>query len=311
MQAASCTLSPDGLFLAYDDFDRDSLSCIKDQGARGTCTSFAVVSAAEAALQQRFGPRHNLSEQHLYALNSGYNSTFHEGTSISDFLDNLATYYGYFIVSESVWDYNQSLSRWRISSDEYFAIPTYPKFWFVDSCLGYYGDMCSDNVAQGEVTCTDPEDLWSCSIAIPEMTGPRYRLGYEPYQLADADDPDETIIRARAKLILRHQLVVGMSLPPSFANPTPDGFVIPLGDDPAKSAGNHAMHIVGAITNHQLEQLLPDAPSGPGGGYFLVRNSWGPCFADGGYVYVPFAVMKSRVYTLRGFTRWFMDVVPQ
>jgi hypothetical protein len=74
--------------------------------------------------------------------------------------------------------------------------------------------------------------------------------------------------------------------------------------------GGHLVQIVGFITNEQLS--FPGAAPGNvgGGGYFIIRNSWG-CAADGGYFYVPADYVSSRFSTLealdfdgRRSTRW-------
>src|SRR5262249_34813586 len=53
---------------------------------------------------------------------------------------------------------------------------------------------------------------------------------------------------------------------------------------------------VGLLAN----DVLPDtAPQGAGGGYVIVKNSWG-CFAgDGGYYYLPFDWVKAFVRSAR------------
>ena len=48
--------------------------------------------------------------------------------------------------------------------------------------------------------------------------------------------------------------------------------------------GGHAVHVTGYVANDQLPAGLPQAP---GGGWFIVKNSWGTCYGDGGYVYIP------------------------
>jgi hypothetical protein len=83
---------------------------------------------------------------------------------------------------------------------------------------------------------------------------------------------------------------------PSFHNPDKDGYVIYAG--PNESAGKdaqgndlqvsdtgHCVCITGFVDNADLPA---GAPQGSGGGYFIVKNSWGTGYADSGFVYVPY-----------------------
>jgi C1A family cysteine protease len=45
------------------------------------------------------------------------------------------------------------------------------------------------------------------------------------------------------------------------------------------------------IDNTDLANVLPAAPAGQGGGYVIVKNSWGNCWGDGGFIYVPYQAM--------------------
>jgi Papain family cysteine protease len=77
----------------------------------------------------------------------------------------------------------------------------------------------------------------------------------------------------------------------------PNDFLGFLQYDPsdfAESRGGHVVHVVGYVTNHDLQYRDPFAPLGAGGGYFIVKNSWGRCWGDGGYGYLPWAYVKAR-----------------
>ena len=60
-----------------------------------------------------------------------------------------------------------------------------------------------------------------------------------------------------------------------------------------RNRGGYAVHIVGIILNETLDSLIPDSPSGSGGGYFIIKNSWSNCWGDGGFVYIPFDSVKA------------------
>src|SRR5699024_6190604 len=49
---------------------------------------------------------------------------------------------------------------------------------------------------------------------------------------------------------------------------------------------NHAVQIVGFLSNADLSSPIRDYNIG-GGGYFIAKNSWGCTYGDGGYFYVP------------------------
>jgi C1A family cysteine protease len=98
---------------------------------------------------------------------------------------------------------------------------------------------------------------------------------------------------------------------PSFDNNDPNGYlryigphcpvVLQNGEWVCQSASNcecdrggHAVLVTGIIDN----SLLPaGAPLGQGGGYLIVKNSWGACFADAGYIYIPYQWIKDMVYS--------------
>ena len=54
--------------------------------------------------------------------------------------------------------------------------------------------------------------------------------------------------------------------------------------------GGHAVLITGLIDN---EDLPAGAPAGSGGGYVIIKNSWGNCYGDAGYAYLPYDWVKA------------------
>ncbi len=65
---------------------------------------------------------------------------------------------------------------------------------------------------------------------------------------------------------------------------------------PEMRGGGHAVHVTGYLSNERLATRLPKAPPGAGGGYFIVKNSWGTCFGDAGYVYLPVDWVKANAF---------------
>jgi len=62
--------------------------------------------------------------------------------------------------------------------------------------------------------------------------------------------------------------------------------------------GQHIVHVVGYIKNSDLAKKLPAATPGAGGGYFIIKNSWGACFGDAGYLYMPAAYLEAEALDL-------------
>ena len=70
-------------------------------------------------------------------------------------------------------------------------------------------------------------------------------------------------------------------------------FINDKGKEVSGSYGGHALQIVGFLSNFTLNgDLFNDAH---GGGYFIIKNSWGCGAGDGGYYYVP-ADYVSRLF---------------
>jgi C1A family cysteine protease len=89
-----------------------------------------------------------------------------------------------------------------------------------------------------------------------------------------------------------------------FTGPT-NGYVPYNSADPTTSLGGHAVHLVGYIDNSALaaNPATASAPPGAGGGYFLVKNSWGTCAGDVGYYYVPVTYFQAEIGAAYGVSQ--------
>lgn len=89
----------------------------------------------------------------------------------------------------------------------------------------------------------------------------------------------------KSHLDLMHPVVFCFSVMGSFDGHD-DGFVTyDVNESGSASRGGHCSLITGYVDN---DDLPTGAPEGAGGGYFVVKNSWGVGSGDQGYWYVPY-----------------------
>lgn len=263
------------------------ISPIRNQARRGTCWAFTAVGAVESRELVQNGSAVNLSEQFLVnkVKRDWAAADYSDGYDANAALDQLVNH-GQKLPPESAWTYNQS---WNRASGESGSAANY-----VGACNPYgnapSGGWCSETAHQSPVYCT--------TVLLWDYCG-YYTVTYSG---AGVDAGRSTVVWSSGQPFdlnnYRNLLAQGHVLMASF--PVYEGFMAaPAGvvadyakqrkDDKgnlvAGSYGGHAVQIVAFFSNADLSTPSYTYDIG-GGGYFVVKNSWG-CAGDGGYWYVP------------------------
>lgn len=280
----SCSPKPTGIWQQRAFPLKWYATCVKNQGKRGSCVSFGITGAAEAAYAAKHNRWTNLSEQRLY-YRAKYPTSYGDGLSTSGTMSDMVSS-SFRYPFETSWDYNPSYSRGVQS------IPPLGNF-YTSSCNGYTGEHCSNTSHQGDHVCIDVGPFRFCGYDGTAPADSNIRLTGN-LQLMSLFAPDMAVNLGRLFVGLKVPLVMALDVTPSFDNATSNGVVTYAGGSES-SRGGHAVSVMGAIDNSKLPTNI--AP-GAGGGYFIVKNSWGKCWKDGGYIYLPYNWVKQYAYML-------------
>ena len=283
-----CT--PTGLVKTYWFPLKNFVSPIKNQANRGTCWAFSAIGALESRERVQNNNPANLSEQFLVnKVKQDWDSSDDNDGYWSDKALQTAVSKGQILPSEAAWTYNPASGR--------------PATTYDNTCAGYSGD-CSDTAHESRRVCTTVIFKF-CSYVTVRYSGsgvasstttqvwtsgksfdlPRYRLLMSQGYTLLADFPVYEGFRGRV---------------------TADGkvsdYTQTMIDDKkmevAGSYGGHAVQLVGFLSNDVLSQFGQVSKVG-GGGYFILKNSWGCSAGDAGYYYVPADYVSRFFNTLR------------
>ncbi len=298
------TPSPLGLFSQLSWPLKPFLTCVKDQGKRGSCTAFATAAVIETTLAAAEHVWINLSEQAIYNQSKMLWSEDYtpsapstpnsqpEGYITSELL-NHAKKTSYTFPLESEWEYNAS-SQMMVT-----YTPAGNSTLLVSHACDHYPGVCSNTVHQGQFVCASFGGTYHCGY----LTGvPHSQKGIQVkdyVELWNQSDPNGSLDLLNLYLNASQPIIASIAVTNRLLS-VQNGFADvadhnPDPNNPDLILGYHAVAIVGYASRAAILEKLPNAPlNSPAGpvdqpisGYFIIKNQWGTQWGDSGYVYVP------------------------
>lgn len=274
---------------------KNFISPMKQQAARGTCWAFTAIGAIESRERVQNDTAHDLSEQFLV-------NKVKEDWDASDFTDgywseralNAAVDRGQRFPAEASWTYNPAENRADGTGSDAAA--------YVGTCTDYTG-TCSPTAHQSEQVCTTFVFEFCSYVGVSYGgSGP---AASRPIQVWSSGQPFD-LSRYRMLLAQGHVIMASFPVYKGFMDDVGANGIVSnyartrldaMGNEVAGSYGGHAVQIVGFLSN--LEMTRPGlTPNVGGGGYFIVKNSWGCRPGDSGFYYVPADYVSSRFTSL-------------
>jgi C1A family cysteine protease len=291
---------------------RNFVSPVKDQGKRGTCWAFAAIGAVESRERVQNDNPADLSEQFLVnkVKLEWYPDYFVDGGSAADAL-NAAVDRNQPLMPETLYTYNKSAGRAANMFDVGVAgtAASYKGVCAEPQPGGYNKDFCSETSHQSQLWCIPTPVLgfdycayYKTSFNGPGVAASHVRRLWTNGETFDRDSYRD-ILSSGFSLIATFPVYEGFINSARKAAPE-TGIVSDYGKQKIDKGvlvdgtyGSHVAQIIGFLSNEEL--TFPGSPvNAGGGGYFIIRNSWG-CVGDGGgYYYVPADYVSSLFTTL-------------
>ncbi|UQN07352.1 C1 family peptidase [Deinococcus sp. QL22] len=293
----ACRFTPtNALFGQMRGGNIGNITTIKNQGRRGTCMAFGFVSALESQIARRIKTRFNLSEQYAYYWLRGDDGVLGDGAGWGDYDDAVSRQR--IIPTEVRWKYNPSFSRQTLPGGDK------PITQFKNSCTNYADQACSDTTAQAQLVCQGSTNncAWKPEWEIQENAAFNFRptKGNEVWHsLGTLPFNSTQVTREYRRLMMKKmldrgdQLVLGFGVDAAFdsigAAGTPNMNLVGQ-----NYRGGHAVHLVGYVNTGSV--TINNVKIGPfinlgsmtfPTGVWIIKNSWGCGFGDGGYAYLP------------------------
>lgn len=311
--------SATGIYANFDFTNKGALTCVKDQGNRGTCGVFAATSAVEELIALKTGVHVNLSEQDFWQTLTLNLTTppqlFADGYDVGFALGNVLQA-NYQFAYEDQWDYNPSWSQPNTG------------FEYVNTCLNYPSSepACSDSAPQATEYCVVSLHDVRCGFKAavlsgrsPYSIGPGSWVKYGdsvatgitsvvgeilnvwqpsgPTGPGAGPHPNSSVHQMILALANNNTVMLGFEETNGFGG-APGGYVPFTKADITTDAGGHNVHVVGFVSAADVAAKIPTAPPAKGEGYFIIKNSWGECYGDGGFYYMPTEYVKARAQSI-------------
>lgn len=277
-QCAAHEYHPKGL-VGQTRLGRDRmLTSVKNQARRGTCTSFAIASAVETEALLKGRVASNLSEQAIYGwakyMVGGKSSD--DGLNVEKALKKMKKH-DFRIGLEPSWQYNQSQSR------QEFNGTTYP------FACSNYSDTCSGRAMQ----LIQVNGNWAGNFG---STGPSIKKRTSLLSVLTSRETEMNKLIA-----LKKPAIIAITIDKKFFGSVgnSDGYLDWNATHPTAEKGGHAMMYVGYVSNDKRPSGVRAAR---GGGYVVIKNSWGTNRSDCGFIYLDHDYVKDRLKSIHTIT---------